>query len=749
MVVRRDNMEYRDFIYDKADHSLMRGSIKMQPVHKLLFPFQADLVEWAVKTQRAAIFADCGLGKTLVQLEWARMVGDVLIVAPLAVSKQTVREGLKVDMDVNYCRRQEDVRPGITITNYEMVTHFDPASFAGIVLDESSILKSYSGKYRQELTEFASTIPARLCCTATPAPNDLIEIINHAEFLGIMTGKEVIANYFIQDGNTTHKWRLKGHAIKPFWTWLASWSVALQYPSDMGYGDDGFILPGLIIHEHIVDTDHTDDSRLFGVEALTLDERRAARKGSLNQRVEQAREIVNASPDESWVIWCDLNAESEAASKALGATEIRGSDKLEDKEARLWGFSTGEIKRIVTKPSIAGFGMNWQHCHNVLFLGLSDSYEQFYQAVRRCWRFGQTEEVNAHIIISENERAVLANIKRKEAQARGMYQNIIGHMRGVQMKEHRPEFIEGIVTEAGGEGYHLYRGDSVEVIKRIKDDSVGLSVFSPPFPGMYVYTDSEQDMGNCSSLEEMVEHFSYLIPDLLRITMPGRTCALHLTQAVAFKWLDGYMGIKDFRGAIIRAMESAGWVFYGEVTIDKDPQVKAIRTKDRGLLFKSLAKDSANMHMALADYLLQFKKPGDNPEPIRAGISEKYDNADGWITPEEWIEWAAPVWYRQTKNYPGGIRETDVLNVACARDTEDEKHLCPLQLGVIERAVKLWSNPGDIIFSPFMGIGSEGYQSILLGRQFIGIELKQSYFEQAKKYIEMAVAESQTGKLFA
>jgi DNA modification methylase len=255
---------------------------------------------------------------------------------------------------------------------------------------------------------------------------------------------------------------------------------------------------------------------------------------------------------------------------------------------------------------------------------------------------------------------------------------------------------------------------------------------------MYVYTDSEQDMGNCRNLEEMIEHFSYLMPDLLRITMPGRSCAIHLTQAVAFKWLDGYMGIKDFRGAVITAMEKAGWVFYGEATIDKDPQVKAIRTKDRGLLFKSLAKDSSVMHMALADYLLQFKKPGDNPEPIKAGVSVKYENPDGWITPEEWIEWAAPVWYRQTKGYPGGIRETDVLNVSCARDNEDEKHLCPLQLGVIERAVKLWTNPGDVVFSPFMGIGSEGYQSLLLNRRFIGIELKKSYFDQAKKYLAEA-----------
>jgi DNA modification methylase len=290
-------------------------------------------------------------------------------------------------------------------------------------------------------------------------------------------------------------------------------------------------------------------------------------------------------------------------------------------------------------------------------------------------------------------------------------------------------------------------GDCVERAAEIDDASVGLSVFSPPFPGMYVYSDSERDMGNSRTVEELVEHFGFLIPELLRVLMPGRSCCVHLTQTIRVKYLDGYSGLRDFRGAVIKKMEDSGFIYYGEVAIDKDPQVKAIRTKDQGLLFKSLANDASRMHMALADYLLQFRKPGENPEPIRAGISERYGNPDGWITAEEWIEWAAPVWYRASEHYPGGIRETDVLNAAVARDAPDERHIAPLQLGVIERAVKLWSNPGDVVFSPFAGIGSEGVGALKADRRFVGIELKPSYFKTAVR--NLTAAEGQLSLLGA
>lgn len=287
--------------------------------------------------------------------------------------------------------------------------------------------------------------------------------------------------------------------------------------------------------------------------------------------------------------------------------------------------------------------------------------------------------------------------------------------------------------------YAIYQGDCVECIKLIPDNSIGLSVFSPPFPGMYAYTDSERDMGNCTNIDEMLQHMDFLIPELLRVIMPGRLCCVHLCQLTAMKSRDGWIGLKDYRGAVIDHFSRAGFRFAGEVTIDKNPQIQATRNKERGLLFKTLAKDSSMMRMALADYLIYFRKDGENTAPIHAGISAKYNAGEGWISESEWIEWAAPVWYRQTKNYPGGIRETDVLNVSSAREDKDERHLCPLQLGVIERAVKLWSAPGDTVLSPFLGIGSEGYVSLKLRRKFVGFELKPSYFDVACRNLQDAI----------
>lgn len=721
-----------------------------------LFGWQRDIVAWALRKGRAAIFADCGLGKTPMQLEWAKHVcrhtdGNVLILAPLAVAGQTVREGQKFGIEVNVCRRQADVRPGINITNYEMLEHFDPAAFAGIVLDESSILKAFSGYYRQEITKFAAASSFRLACTATPAPNDLIEVINHAEFLGVMQGKEIIALFFTQDGNTTHKWRLKGHAKQDFWRWMASWCVALRKPSDLGYPDGDFVLPPLNIIEHVVKVDGPAEGRLFAVEALTLDERRRARQASTEARVREAARIVAEKPDMPWLIWCDLNRESEALVKAIpGAVEVRGNDSPEHKERALLGFSNGDIKILVTKPSIAGFGLNWQHCCNVVFVGLSDSYEQFYQATRRVWRFGQPNPVNVHIVIAETEGAVRANIERKEREAAAMMDNIVRYMQGLQLDACTRQEMTYREDLATGEGWMMYLGDAYYQLDKIETESVGLILFSPPFPGMYAYTNSVHDIGNTTHIEQMIEHFRYFVDadKLMRVLMPGRLCCIHLMQLTAMKSRDGYIGIKDYRGRVIQMMEDATWIYAGEVTIDKNPQIQATRNKERGLLFKSLATDAAMMRMALADYLIYFRKPGENPAPIRAGISKKYNPTGGWITEQEWIEWAAPVWYRQTKYYPGGIRETDVLNVRQAKETDDERHLCPLQLGVIERAVKLWSNPGEVVLDPFAGIGSTGYQALLLGRQFVGIELKESYWRTACENLRRAALECKQARLF-
>lgn len=752
--------DYETFVASKITAAEPVGfPVPDAAVNPMLFPFQREIVTWAAGRGRAAIFADCGLGKTPMQLAWADLVaehtgGDVLILAPLAVAEQTRREGAKFGVPVHVCRSQADVRPGVNVANYEMLEHFDPGAFAGLVVDESSILKAYDGKTKRAIIEFADAVPYRLACTATPAPNDLTEILNHAEFLGVMRENEVKALFFTQDGNSTTSWRLKGHARADFWRWVATWCVALRSPADVGHDADGFDLPPLSFEDHVVDAEWTPDGSLFPGVAVTLHEQRQARRDTLDDRVSACAALVNAEPDEPWVVWCDLNDESAALAAAIaGAVEVKGADSNDHKESAMLGFADGAHRVIVTKPTIAGFGMNWQHCARVAFVGLSHSYEQLYQAVRRCWRFGQTRPVEVHVVTSSANARVVANVKQKEAQAKAMMDEIVKHMtesgQALNARARREE-MEYEREVATGDTWTAHLGDCVEVAASLEPDSVGLSVFSPPFPGMYVYTNSLRDMGNVADIDEMIEHFRFLAVPLLRATMPGRSCAVHLTQINAKKSVDGYIGLKDFRGATIRMMEDVGWVYYGEVCVDKNPQVKAIRTKDAGLQFKSLATDSARMHMAMADYVLQFRKPGDNPAPIRAGVSAKYKNPDGWISQEEWIRWARPVWYAQDWAPDGdGIAETDTLNVHQARETDDERHLAPLQLGLIERCVKLWSAPGELVFSPFMGIGSEGYVATKLGRRFVGSELKRGYWKHAVKNLRRADAESAQNTLFA
>jgi len=391
---------------------------------KEMFPFQVDSTKWALKKGKSALFIHTGLGKTICQLTWSDQVSkhtgkDVLILAPLAVASQTVKEGEKFGIDVNYCRSQEGVKPGVNITNYEMLDKFDASHFVGICLDESSILKSLNGAFKERIIESFWNTPYRLSCSATPSPNDYMELGNQAEFLGVMKSTEMLSTYFVHDGGDTAKWRLKGHANKgkdgapgPFWKWVSEWAVMMKNPRDLGYDGDAFDLPPLNTIQHTVSINH---SRFQGRGvAKTLSDRGAARKESIVERCQKCADIVNAS-DETWLVWCDLNAESEMLKKMIdGAVEVRGSDKPEYKEQMSNDFCDGKTRVLVSKPSIFGAGLNYQHCHNMAFVGLTDSFESLFQAVRRCWRFGQTEQVNVHIIASEAEGAVVRNIKEKE-----------------------------------------------------------------------------------------------------------------------------------------------------------------------------------------------------------------------------------------------------------------------------------------------------------------------------------------------
>jgi len=433
-------MNYKEFLKTKEIESINSG-FKVSPdkLNPMLFPFQRDIVKWAIQKGKAAIFSDCGTGKTMMQLEFAHQVvkktgGNALVVAPLSVVNQTKKEGQKFGIAVNVCRTHRDVRGGINITNYEMLDHFDANAFICVVLDESSILKSFTSQTRNLLIDKFQRTPYKLACTATPSPNDQSEIGNHAEFLGIMSRTEMLATYFIHDGSDTSKWRLKGYGEKKFWEWVATWAICVRSPADLGYTNDGFMLPKLNLIEKIVSSP-PQEGMLIAIRAETLSERRAARKESMSKRIDVVKKLVDNS-NEQWLIWCDFNAESKALKEAVNdSVEVVGADDPDYKAKTAIDFAEGKIHALVSKASIYGFGMNFQTCHNMIFCGISDSYEMFYQAVRRCWRYGQDHEVNVYIAISEAELNVLDNIKRKQAQMDKMQDNMISLMHDVTMSE--------------------------------------------------------------------------------------------------------------------------------------------------------------------------------------------------------------------------------------------------------------------------------------------------------------------------
>ena len=724
-------MDYDDFVAKKRRSEVATGH---QPgdLNEHLFDFQHAIVSWAVRRGRAAIFADTGLGKTLMQLSWADEIanhtgGKVLILAPLAVSEQTIEQGQTFGIDVyRVPHGGTPTGPGIWITNYERMDTIDFESLSGVVLDESSILKSHDGKTRTALIESCQGVPYRLSCTATPSPNDFVELGNQCEFLGVMTRTEMLATYFVNDTGDTGTWRLKGWGASKFWEWMGSWAVVLRNPSDLGFDGSKYILPAPQYHEHVVETEVFGD--LFSKPALTMTERRKAQRDSIEARCKALADVVNADDSEPWLIWCHLNDEAELLKSLIpGSVNVQGSDKPEKKSAAMIDFSHGNLRVLISKPSICGFGMNWQHAARMAFVGLNDSFEQFYQAVRRCYRFGQTRNVQVHIFTAENEGQILANIKRKEIQHHEMSANMIEHMRDIMNKELAgqqnivDEYREDVYTS---DNFTVYLGDCVKHTRRMDDESIDYSIFSPPFADLFVYSNSDHDMGNCKNDAEFVAQLRYLIDELYRIIKPGRNVSFHCMNLPTTKMRQGFIGLRDFRGDLIRAFQDVGFIYHSEVAIWKDPVVAMQRTKALGLLHKTIRENSSMSRMGLPDYVVTMRKPGDAEPRVKHGED---------LPVALWQKYASPIW--------DDIDQGRTLNKMPARDENDEKHMCPLQLDVIERCIHLWTNENDLVFSPFTGIGSEGYCAVKMGRRFVGTELKPQYYELAYQNIEDAQRE--------
>lgn len=916
-------MQYQEFIASKAIKLVISGfDVEESALNPNLFDFQRVIVKWALKRGRAAIFADTGLGKTLMQTSWADEVakqtgGDVLIFAPLCVARQTVDEGKKFGIKINYCRDQSGIKAGINITNYEMMDRFDLSLFSGVVMDESSIIKNRDGKTRNAIIESCSEVPYRLSCTATPSPNDFMELGNQAEFLGLMAMTEMLATYFIHDGGETSKWILKGHGKTKFWEWMSTWSVCIRNPSDLGFDGSKYILPPINIIPHVVESKTTFG--LFADVAQGLLERNQARRDSVDDRVAKCFSVIHsdiygkipsltqsenndgaqrnnkfrvhegissekygeveensraagdckckekgeicercgiqsigtckgegiskqestaeksaenkvcirtdAGPIQSnagicesqmpdmrilgqnaqnkipssgslpcdkqdsrnivhelqsstreiqgqhrtiekgyslsgkpfWFIWCHLNSEQELLEKAFGEDcfSVYGSLSLDEKERRIRAWMDGERPIMISKPSVLASGMNFQHCHNTAFVGLSDSWEQYYQAIRRFYRFGQDKIVNVHVISAESEGSVVENIKRKDEQNKIMGEMMIGHMKEMMQKEifgtvrERNEYVRDVVKTPD---YEVHLVDCVELASEIETGSIDYTIFSPPFASLYTYSNSDRDMGNCRNHSEFYQQFRYLVDEMFRITRPGRLLSFHCMNLPTSKQNDGFIGIRDFRGELIRMFVDAGWIYHSEVCIWKDPVTAMQRTKALGLLHKTIRKDSSMSRQGIADYLVTMRKPGENDKPVRhyrddAELQEvctdeglnPVDEEVNILPVQLWQKYASPVWM--------DINPSRTLNFRDGRDEDDERHICPLQLDVIERAMHLWTAPNDLVFSPFTGIGSEGYTAVKMGRRFIGSELKRSYWELAKKNI--ADAKVQTMDLFS
>lgn len=907
---------YEDFLKTKIIGVNEVGfEIDESAVHSMLFPFQRDIVIWAIRLGRAAIFADCGLGKSFMQLEWARIVAQktgkpVLLVAPLGVTGQTIQEAKKLGIDLNYCRSQSDA-DGVTndITNYEMLAKFNPRHYSGMVIDESSILKNYTGKTKKLIIEMAQSVEYRLACTATPAPNDHLELGNHAEFLGIMRSREMIQRWFVNDSMHAGGYRLRKHGANDFWRWVASWAVSIQKPSDIGieYSDEGYILPALNFVGHVVPVDHSrawQEVGKNGQASLLLVNNTSAtgmhkeKRATLKKRMKQAADTVKAiqvkNSDEFIIVWCEYNYEADELTKLLpDAIEIRGNEKLEIKQQKLLDFSNGKYQVLITKPKIAAHGLNWQHAGSQVWVSINHKFEQFYQGYKRSHRFGRKLPVDCHIVFAESEGGILSNLQRKHGEHELMQHEMVRAMRenGMSVKvDRRLSLVSDWGEYECGDGWKLYHGDSAQTWQNEPDESVHFFVQSPPFKSLYIYSSNIEDLGNCATDAQFYYQYQFILREELRLLKPGSYKAEHCKDLPLYQNRDGAMGLQDFPGELIKAHIEAGFEFVDWITIWKDPVVEMQRTKNAGLLWSSAFCERAERaRQGMADYTLIFRKPDDQPvetkmqhtelpesvanrcvdlwsnpgeniqspfHKIRNGelidlmivddsskVMPQIDSIIHWLRPgrnlvvnidnplvmmdlindvmphglvfhsrvaltngnwllvfrrwvdemtedknpdiihvkhdlvasehefigndgpefwdsdrdysiQVWQRYASPVWFDLDglpdghKNIWFDINQTNVLNHRIARDDGDEKHICPLQIDLIERCIKLYTEKGQRVGSSFVGVGSEMATAIEMGREARGSELKRSYYELACDHLRQAVVKVKRPSLF-
>ena len=730
-------MEYMEFLKTKKTAIQKTGfDVSEDSMNAAMFDFQKYCVKNALSAGKYALFEDCGLGKTLQQLEWAQKVSEhtnkpVLVLAPLGVIRQTICEGEKFGYKVNEIGLtvfDQDLPEGIYITNYENMDSIDAYLFSGVVLDESSILKNFDGKTKQRLVDEFRNTPYKLCCTATPSPNDVMELCNHAEFLNVMGRNEMLAMYFVHDGGNTSSWRLKGHAEQSFWDFVSTWAVMLTSPADIGFDGSKYVLPALNIEEVFIETPKRDNGMLFNDIAVSATSFHKELRETQDIRMQKVAEMVNGS-DEQFIVWIGHDDEGKILRGLIpDAIEVKGSDSKQYKKDNLLGFADGRFRVLITKLKIAQFGLNYQNCHNQIFASLDFSFESTYQGIRRSYRFGQKMDVNIYIIVTDTMQNVRASIMEKQNSFLDMQKKM---SEATKRNTENKMSLKQMETTKFYKSEHcdIRMGDCVQLIKGVPDEIVGFSIFSPPFAELYTYSDKLEDMGNSKDYKEFFIAFNFLVKELYRVMWSGRNVAVHCMDLPIQKGKEGFIGLRDFSGMILSAFQEAGFIYHSRVTIWKNPVTEMQRTKALGLLHKQVKKDAAMSRVGIPDYLMVFRKDGEHEHPVRCNIDV-----------DTWQKYASPVWM--------DIDYSNTLNAAKGREERDEKHVCPLQLDTIKRAITLWSNEGDTVLTPFLGVGSEVHQAIMMGRFGVGFELKESYFNEAVKNCKDAELEALAPKLF-
>ena len=722
-------MDYKEFIKKKGIIKSNKGiPIDGIDFNKKLFPFQKFIVKIALQRGKYAVFADCGLGKTFIQLEWAKQINEktkkpVLILAPLAVTQQTIHEGCKFGIQVGKINSGK-----IEVTNYDQLDNIDCDKYSGIVLDESSILKNFTGKTKEKIIDSFKKTPYKLACTATPSPNDPMELGNHAEFLDIMSRNQMLAMYFVHDGGATAKWRLKKHSVNSFYKFVSTWAIMLNRPNDIGYKMNGYDLPKLNIIDKIIITEKRNNGLLFNDMSVSATDFNKELRITKIKRMNAAAKIANSN-NENYIIWIKQNEEASYLKKLIpDAVEVRGSDRPEIKENKLLGFGKNEFRVLITKTKIAQFGLNYQNCRNQIFASLDFSFEGLYQAMRRSYRFGQKRDVNIHIITTDTMKNVVESINRKQSQFKIMQDKMSENININLNYKNKKLMIKN--DEVKNENYFIKKGDCIDLIKDLKNESIGFSIFSPPFADLYTYSSHVEDMGNSKDYKEFFIQFEFLVTELYRVLKSGRNIAIHCMDLPIQKGKEGFIGLRDFSGMLLDVFSKAGFIYHSRVTIWKDPVIEMQRTKALGLLHKQIKKDSTMSRVGIPDYLMIFRKDGERLDPVT--------NTE--LPVDLWQKYASPVWM--------DINYSNTLQFRSGRANNDEKHICPLQLETIERAIHLYTNNGDTVLSPFMGIGSEIYQAVKMGRKGIGFELKESYFDLAKKNIKGALLQKMQLEVF-